>query len=296
MRKTNWMMMVVLAVAGLMAAGCSGMRLRVTEYQKQTRDTAHRLATDIAQHGTPPGSIAGGVLMGTTREATLDAGPPDAPSDLLALLPASEQKAWKIKDDQVEALTRKATVLLHGLRDTLARLVAYGQDAAVQAAQTALTASADITVPLSPSITEDERAAADAARAAIMAAAAKADADAARRPTYLDVAGTITGEASSWYDLLAPILIGFGVAGVPAAGLWIKKAGEVVQARKDYEQARNSGEQIIRGNAAFMDSKAAKTAIVVDGESVTVEDLLRAALASQDTATRDFVREVKAGK
>ena len=288
----------IAAVAVILFAlpGCAEMRFRVTEYQKQTRDTAHKLAQNIAQHGTPPGSIASGVLIGTTREAMLDAGPPNEPSGLMNLLPDGEAKAWETKERQVLALKQKAGLLLDGFKAVLTRLLAGSVPGAVQAAGDALERSGAVLVPEDPALTTLEREAAARATAAIDAVANQASADAARRPTVLDVAQVATTEANWWYELLAPLLAGAGVAGIPAVGLWIKKAGEVVTARQEYETTKRSGQQVILQNQAFMDSAAGQATIKVGDDEITVAAALKAVLGGQDAETRAFVAAAKAGE
>lgn len=284
---------VVVVSAGLAMVGCGGLRLAPREPQRQTRDAAYRLAQAIDQRGTPPGSIASGLLVRTTLEATLDAGKPDEPSDLMALLPAGEARAWETRERQILALKQKGAILLQGFRDTFARLIAQGRAAAVQAAEAALLRASDITVPDDPTLTDAEKQAADQVAAAIVATAAQADADAARRPDGLDVADTIVTEAEWWKELLIPILAGLGV-GVPAVvGLTIKKGRQVVDALQERDSAKRSGEQIVLQNQAFMDSTAGQATVAIGGEAVTIADVLKGYLSAQTAETRAFVDEAK---
>jgi len=187
---------IIVALAALAATGCQApFRWAASEPEKQRLAAASYVSEGIVRDGTPPESVAAGVVNRAVATAAAKAGRPAEPINLTDLIPADEARAWATVHAQVEALERKVAAL----SDT---------------ADDVQTSAADaIDVPAPPPQSPAQIAAQRAAEARLKEIEANAAAAASRAPP--DVA-EVAGYALNTADaiLLALAAVG-GVWGAP---------------------------------------------------------------------------------
>lgn len=297
-----------------LAAGCGlGPRLRLapTEAQKQTRDLAVRIAAAVDRHGLPPGTPAGRTLARSTAEAAAEAGPPAQAIPLDMLIPSATAASWDVTRRQAEGLRTKGHVLLRCLakqverigqlagwlqaaeRPVPAGLVAERLRGLAGEAESAVALAVSIPVPEDPQLSAAEQAAAESMARQMEAIASAAAAEAARRPTVMDVAGDVLDEADWWSGQLSPLLIGL-IPGAAGVALAIKKARDVAQARRERDGTARSAEAIVMQNQAIMDGPVGKAEVIIGGRSSKLSELMLAQYSGQDAATRALVDQAKA--
>lgn len=313
MRRALTTIAAVVLLLGL-AAGCGlGPRLRLapTEAQRQTRDLAVRIAAAVDRHGLPPGTPAGRALARSTAEAAAEAGPPAQAIPLDTLIPPATAASWDITRRQAEGLRTKGHLLLRSLtkqverigqlagwlqaseRPVPAGLMAEKLRGLAGDAESAVAVAVSIPVPEDPQLSAAEQAAAESMARQMEAIASAAAAQAARRPTVLDVAEDVLGEADWWSDQLGPLLLGI-FPGAAAVAIAIKKARDLARARRERDGTIRSAETIVMQNQAIMDGPVGKTKLIVAGQSVKLSDLMLAQYSGQDAATRALVDRAKA--